>query len=528
MFKVSYNKRKIFILINQLLIILFLIYEFFNNKNIKSISIFTLLLVSIIVVNIMYIELINLKQNRVLVQFTNLLVLLSWYFLFLFDNSKISSELIFFLSPIIVFESVRFLFVFFFQDYKYNYQKGLEFILKLMCALTVVSKFIDNHLFALLYLLQIIISLISFIFLIVLYKKTVILVLKCEKRNFIYSAILLFIFLVYAIVFSKKQEYVENLGMYLIISLAIFSIHNIAIKDKGYIKQNTMLNGKKRLIFISLISVFFVGIGKLLDLNIITYFIIIHCIFWFTLLYFILIYTNIDDIICNKNSVKKFSVQESNLINNLMQIYKEEELKKDFSNYLHDEVLQDLLSIKNMMKKSENPDVKYIIVSTLEKLNLSIRNQMQDYHPILLKTLTLKENIENMFVMVRGNYLSKNIEICFTCEDNIFLAEPYNFIIYRILKELVTNAFKHSNCSKIEISLIQKNKDIILSVLDNGVGVESEYDLIRYQNNGLSSIQEQLHRLNGVFNIDKTASGFSIVVKIPMEGENYYKYFINR
>ncbi|MCC0708998.1 hypothetical protein IC214_18550 [Clostridioides sp. ES-S-0190-01] len=316
--------------------------------------------------------------------------------------------------------------------------------------------------------------------------------------------------------------------MYLIISLAIFSIHNIAIKDKGYIKQNTMLNGKKRLIFISLISVFFVGIGKLLDLNIITYFIIIHCIFWFTLLYFILIYTNIDDIICNKNSVKKFSVQESNLINNLMQIYKEEELKKDFSNYLHDEVLQDLLSIKNMMKKSENPDVKYIIVSTLEKLNLSIRNQMQDYHPILLKTLTLKENIENMFVMVRGNYLSKNIEICFTCEDNIFLAEPYNFIIYRILKELVTNAFKHSNCSKIEISLIQKNKDIILSVLDNGVGVESEYDLIRYQNNGLSSIQEQLHRLNGVFNIDKTASGFSIVVKIPMEGENYYKYFINR
>lgn len=96
MFKGSYNKRQIFMLINQLLIILFLIYEFLNNKNIESISIFTILLVSIIVVDIMYIELINLKQNRVLVQFTNLLVLLSWYFLFLFNNSKISSELIFF------------------------------------------------------------------------------------------------------------------------------------------------------------------------------------------------------------------------------------------------------------------------------------------------------------------------------------------------------------------------------------------------------------------------------------------------
>ncbi|MGO0861924.1 hypothetical protein ACTPEN_20060, partial [Clostridioides difficile] len=243
-------------------------------------------------------------------------------------------------------------------------QKSLEFILKLMCVLTVVSKFIDNHLFALLYLLQIIISFISFIFLIILYKKTVILVLKCEKRNFIYSAILLFTFLVYAIIFAKEQEYVENLGMYLIVSLTIFSIHNIAIKGKGNIKQNTMLKGKKRLIFFSSISVFFIGVGKLLNFNIITYFIIIHCIFWFILLYFILIYTNIDDIIYNKNSVKKLNLQESNLINNLMQIYKEEELKKDFSNYLHDEVLQDLLSIKNMMKKSEKPDVKYIIIST--------------------------------------------------------------------------------------------------------------------------------------------------------------------
>ncbi|MCC0650104.1 hypothetical protein, partial [Clostridioides sp. ZZV15-6598] len=65
-------------------------------------------------------------------------------------------------------------------------------------------------------------------------------------------------------------------------------------------------------------------------------------------------------------------------------------------------------------------------------------------------------------------------------------------------------------------------------VLDNGVGVENEYDLIRNQNNGLSSIQEQLHRLNGILNIDKTVSGLGISVKIPMEGENYYKYFINR
>ncbi len=35
----------------------------------------------------------------------------------------------------------------------------------------------------------------------------------------------------------------------------------------------------------------------------------------------------------------------------LQQIKREEDLRKDFSNYLHDDVLQDLLSVKNLLKR---------------------------------------------------------------------------------------------------------------------------------------------------------------------------------
>ena len=83
-------------------------------------------------------------------------------------------------------------------------------------------------------------------------------------------------------------------------------------------------------------------------------FIIIHCILWFILLYFTLLYNRIKtSAFINIESFP--AMQENSYIHTLVQIQKEENLKKDFSNYLHDEVLQDLLSIKNMMIKATRP-----------------------------------------------------------------------------------------------------------------------------------------------------------------------------
>lgn len=76
--------------------------------------------------------------------------------------------------------------------------------------------------------------------------------------------------------------------------------------------------------------------------------------------------------------------------------------------------------------------------------------------------------------MIQQKYGMKNIDISFNCNDNLFLVEPYNLVIYRILKELVTNAFKHSKCSKLVLSLTQENNKIELIVKDNGIGMGNE------------------------------------------------------
>ncbi len=57
---------------------------------------------------------------------------------------------------------------------------------------------------------------------------------------------------------------------------------------------------------------------------------------------------------------------------------------------MHDNILQNLLSIKNMLCKAEQPEIRRLLLDTLTELNASIRFQMQTYHPNLVKKSDLK------------------------------------------------------------------------------------------------------------------------------------------
>jgi two-component system secretion system sensor histidine kinase SalK len=267
----------------------------------------------------------------------------------------------------------------------------------------------------------------------------------------------------------------------------------------------------------------------LLQFSIISYYILLHSIIWFILLHFTLIYSDIKQVVYNEDKGNSSIFTDSFYAHNLIQIAKEEEIKKDFSNYLHDEVLQDLLSIKNMIKKSNKPEVQEIIIKTLDNLNISIRDQMHEYHPTILKALTLKENLHSLLETVEQTYCTKNITISFVCDDKLFLVEPYNLIVYRTLKELVTNAFKHSKCSQIKIFLSQEKEKIKLIVEDNGIGLQTSEQHMSNSHKGLYSIHEQVLYLNGEITItDKKPSGLCVIIRLPMKGEDSYQYFINR
>lgn len=178
-----------------------------------------------------------------------------------------------------------------------------------------------------------------------------------------------------------------------------------------------------------------------------------------------------------------------------------------------------------MIRKAEQPEVKQLLLDTLTELNSSIRFQMQSYHPTLIKSLTLKENIQSLLDSLSEN---NSATIRLDCDADIFLVEPYNMLIYRMIKELTTNALKHSAATTISVLLIQENGRITLKVTDNGKGFQPFIHQTG-THQGLASIGEQVSLLNGTMNIKPAAGGgTTIAISMPMNGGDSYESFISR
>ena len=214
----------------------------------------------------------------------------------------------------------------------------------------------------------------------------------------------------------------------------------------------------------------------------------------------------------------------------LAQLQQEEQINLEFSNFLHDNILQDLLSIKNMMHKSTSPDIQKIITQTLDNMNIYIREQIQNCHPVLLSKLTVKENYQNLLAYIAQSFPDRHISIVFDCSDSLFLVPPYDIFIYRLLKELVTNVYKHSTGEKAWITLTQDNGMIVLCVKDNG---SADTDSLTYadasKHRGLALSADRVHSMDGTVSITQNfPHGICVCINLPMKGDASYQYFISR
>ena len=86
--------------------------------------------------------------------------------------------------------------------------------------------------------------------------------------------------------------------------------------------------------------------------------------------------------------------------------------------------------------------------------------------------------------------------------------------IYRIIQESVNNAIKHGNASKIEVSIQEVNKRILVEITDNGSG----FNIQEVENgNGLNSIHKRATELHA--NIDMVSNENGTSIKINLKSE---------
>jgi signal transduction histidine kinase len=92
--------------------------------------------------------------------------------------------------------------------------------------------------------------------------------------------------------------------------------------------------------------------------------------------------------------------------------------------------------------------------------------------------------------------------------------------VYRITREAIRNAFKHSHATKIEAELVYGSTHFSVRVRDDGIGIDPQV-LARGRRDGhwgLPGMRERASTFKGEFNVwSELDAGSEIELKIPAQ-----------
>lgn len=186
-----------------------------------------------------------------------------------------------------------------------------------------------------------------------------------------------------------------------------------------------------------------------------------------------------------------------------------EKYQQFIAHYLHDEVLQSILSIRQATYQKNDPEaVRRSVEETVEKIETSLRKKLIEWEPSSIPDQSLKDSLGLLAQKLVTRY-NKAIFIQLEVPETLDLPVSFQQFIYRAIRELLINAYKHSEATKVTVSFNTRDSFIILLVEDNGKGFKNS-DVLTTSNNrhfGLYSIYQQTHGLNGSMSIGKSEMG---------------------
>ena len=158
--------------------------------------------------------------------------------------------------------------------------------------------------------------------------------------------------------------------------------------------------------------------------------------------------------------------------------------------------------------------------SALNYMNIiveNVRRLSKGLCPLMLEDLGLPTGLINLF---KETCKLEGIECSFEMDDiNTFLSLEAQTIIYRVCQEILNNATKHAQASRIELGILRLNGGVQFSVTDNGRGFDvdrTKDSRLKDRGLGLAYMEEQVRMLGGTIEISsKAGEGTSINVIIP-------------
>lgn len=198
-----------------------------------------------------------------------------------------------------------------------------------------------------------------------------------------------------------------------------------------------------------------------------------------------------------------------------------EDERKRIASDLHDDLGPLLSAVKlqiNSVEVPDDEDRELIEKSSLyiDAILTRIREISNNLMPQVLSrkglVIALKEFIDNLT-------FGHPFDIQFVCNDDISLESNKEIHVYRIILEIIHNAIKHSQASKLSIFINKENNNrLVIQVTDNGSGFE--YSTISKSSigHGLKNILSRVEILKGELFVDtQPQQGTKYTIEMPIE-----------
>lgn len=424
-----------------------------------------------------------------------------------------------------------------------NKRLFFKYIVIGLWTLSVVCGILNRDIYILVYQITfLIISIYPLLFSIFNYKK-----IKDYGSHLIPVLLLIIIlntiFLVVPFFITEKDRGMHNYDFYIYLNIIEIFLSYLVLSALGLDK---LLKGKKNKMNMAIIinTIFIIGYLYFIKYNKENLEIII-----FSLLSFFIIlketqllnhYAGLENQEINdKHNKLLFTNLFKDILQTSISDYKREELyKEQVADFLHDEILQDVIYIKKELQDNYKLSPNDKILKMADRVINKTRGQISLYKPYINYEVNLAENYYNLIQSLRKRFGNDSILIDFICDSKLFLSPPYDLVIYRMIHELVTNIFKHSKGDFSVIELKTERKTIILTVTNYGDYLCND-NVNNTDSRGLKIIKREVDRFGGTLDIGSSINSetledifdnsvVNIRIEIPIRGDITYEHFINR
>ena len=191
---------------------------------------------------------------------------------------------------------------------------------------------------------------------------------------------------------------------------------------------------------------------------------------------------------------------------------------------LHDTVLQNLSLVMHNLELSAkfvdyDPIRAKLEIESNRKLvkdtNDDIRGTIFDLRHMQFDDFGFKRTLENQI----SNYKNRTtMEISYKVDELEGLDSIYLITVFRVAQELMINSIKHSEGTKLDISISRTASNIIIKVSDDGKGISDGAEAID-NHFGLKILKERVEIIGGFVNISSSSQGTEVTVNIPTSKE---------